>query len=142
MSGPPVVAVLNTNDDVVELLRLALEQAGFVVVSAQVDKIRRGEQRLADFVGEHDPCVIVYDLVPPYDRSWRFLEHVRESPILSGRRFVITSTNVARAIDIIGDAGHVHEIVGKPFDISQIVKAVQRASDGQDRELPPDARTV
>src|SRR5690349_5556470 len=123
MSSTPVVAILNSNDDVVEMLRFALEQAAFVVVSGHVDKIRRGEQRLADFVDEHNPAVIVYDLVPPYDRSWRFLEHLRAGPSLRGRRFVVTSTNVERATEAVGGAEDVYEIVGKPYDINQIIQA-------------------
>jgi DNA-binding NarL/FixJ family response regulator len=136
----PVVAIFNSNDDVVEMLRLALEQAGMVVVSGHIDAVRRGEQRLSDFVEEHDPAAILYDLVPPYDRSWRFLEHLRETPSMRGRRFVITSTNAQRAKDIIG-AEHVYEVVGKPYDIDAIVKAVEAAARGKE-ELPPGARRV
>jgi len=128
MSAPITVAVLNTNDDVVEILRFALENVGFVVVSAHVDAIRRGESSLSDFVAEHDPQVIVYDLAPPYDRRWRFLEHLRQAPNMQGRRFVITSTNAAKAVELSGGARHVYEILGKPYDINAIVKAVQGAA--------------
>ena len=38
----PVVAIINSNDDVVEMLRLSFEQAGFLVVSAHADAIKRG----------------------------------------------------------------------------------------------------
>ena len=141
MSRAPVIAVFNSNDDVVELLRMVLEQAGFVVVSGHVDAIRRGEQRLSDFVDEHDPQVILYDLVPPYDRSWRFLEHVRDSPSMRGRRFIITSTNAARAKEIIGTAEHVYEIIGKPYDIDEIVNATKRAAHRGDT-LSPGARNA
>jgi DNA-binding response OmpR family regulator len=123
MAKLPVAAIFNSNDDVVEMLRLALENAGFVVVSGHIDELKRGEQLLTDFVEEHDPDVVIYDLVPPYERSWRFLEHLRESPTLRNRPFVITSTNAARASQIIGTAQHVHEIVGKPYDIDAIVKS-------------------
>jgi CheY-like chemotaxis protein len=135
----PVVAVFNTNDDIVEMLRIVLEHAGFIVVSAHVDAMRRGEQSLANFVEEHDPELILYDLVPPYDRSWRFLEHLRQTPHLAGRKFIITSTNAARATEIIGNAAHVYEIIGKPYDIDEIVRAAQRAT-GRDSELPPGAK--
>ena len=140
MSIRPVVAIFNSNDDVVEMLRYAFEHAGMVVVSGHIDAIRRGHQRLSDFVQEHNPSVIVYDLVPPYDRSWMFLEHLRDTPSMKGRRFVITSTNAQRATEIIGLAEHVHEIVGKPYDIDAIIRAVQAAADRQ--PLPPDARLV
>lgn len=140
MTRVPAIAVLNSNDDVVELLRMLLEQAGFVVVSAHLDQIRRGEQSLADFLEEHDPELLIYDLVPPYDRSWRFLEHLREGSNMAGRKFIITSTNAARAREIIGSAEHVYEIVGKPYDIDEIVNAVRRAVGGGD--LPEGAKRV
>jgi CheY-like chemotaxis protein len=139
MPGPITVAVLNSNDDVVEMLRFALENVGFVVVSAHIDAIRRGESSLSDFVDEHDSQVIIYDLVPPYDRSWRFLQHLRAAPNLQGRRFVITSTNAQKAIELSGEAQHVYEILGKPYDINAIVRAVQGAAGG---ELPKDLRKV
>lgn len=81
----PVVAVFNSNDDIVEMLRIALERAGLIVVSGDVGAIRRGRQRLSDFVEEHNPAVILYDVAPPYDRSWHFLEHLRQTPGMRGR---------------------------------------------------------
>jgi CheY-like chemotaxis protein len=101
-----------------------------------VAAIRRGEQRLSDFVEEHQPAVILYDLVPPYDRSWLFLEHLREAPSLKGRRFVITSTNAKRAKEIIGTAEHVYEVIGKPFDIDDLVDAVERAATADTGAAP------
>lgn len=137
----PVVAIFNSNDDIVEMLRFALEHAGLIVVSGHVDAIRRGQQRLSDFVEEHNPSVILYDVVPPYDRSWRFLEHLRQTPSLRGRRFVITSTNPQRVREVAGEE-HVLEIVGKPHDLEAIVTTVESATRGQDTRLPPGATQV
>jgi len=138
----PVVAIFNSNDDVVEMLRFALERAGLIVVSGHVDAIRRGQQRLSDFVEEHNPAVILYDVVPPYDRSWRFLEHLRNTPSLRGRRFVITSTNPQRVREVAGEAEHVLEIVGKPYDLDAIVRTVDGAVRGEDTRLPPGTTQV
>jgi len=141
MMEPPVVVILNSNDDVVEMLRLAIEQAHLVAVSASLSAIRRGRQRLTDLVLEHDPQVIVYDLAPPYDRSWRFLEHLRRSPHLHGRNFIVTSANAQRARTIVADAVHVFEIAGRPTDIRDVVNAILRVV-GLGEDLPPEARHV
>ena len=110
------------------MLRLSFEQAGFVVVSAHADAIKRGETNLTDFVKVHKPRVIVFDLVPPYDSSYRFVEHLRETGILDGSRFVLTSTNPKRVQELAGMTEEVFEIVGKPYDLDQITRAVKEAS--------------
>jgi CheY-like chemotaxis protein len=125
----PVVAVINSNDDdVVEMLRLSFEQAGFLVVSAHADAIKRGATNLTDFVRAHKPNVIVFDLVPPYDRSYRFVEHLRGLDLIKGCHFVLTSTNPNRAHELAGTSEEVYEVVGKPYDLEQITRAVKEAS--------------
>jgi response regulator RpfG family c-di-GMP phosphodiesterase len=125
---PPCVAVFNSSDDIVELLRILLEQAGFAVVSGHIDEIKKGKIDLQTFVQQHDPRVIVYDISPPYDRNWTFLEHLRARPPLEGRQFVLTTTNVKWVRECVGPSEHVYEIVGKPLDLDQIVGAVKEAS--------------
>lgn len=124
----PVVAVINSNDDLVEMLRLSFEQAGFLVVSAHVDAIKRGVTNLTDFVRAHKPNVIVFDLVPPYDRSYRFVEHLRGIDALTGCQFVLTSTNPNRVHELAKTSEEVFEVVGKPYDLEQITRAVKEAS--------------
>jgi response regulator RpfG family c-di-GMP phosphodiesterase len=126
---PPVVAVLNTNDDTVELLRVYLESEGYVVISAHLQDLKRGEVSLDDYVAEHDPKVVVFDLAPPYDRSWLFLQHVRNQPSMKGRPFVLTSTNPRRVVEIAQASNEepIHEIIGKPYDLQEIVSAVKSA---------------
>jgi DNA-binding NtrC family response regulator len=125
---PPVVAIFNSNDDLVELLRHVLEHAGFVTVTGHIDDVRRGDLDLVNFVEQHAPNVIVYDLVPPYDRSWNYLYVLRDSKPLRGRPFVLTSVNAARAKEVVGQSEMVYEVVGKPLDLDQVVTAVKEAS--------------
>jgi DNA-binding NtrC family response regulator len=126
---PPVVAVLNTSDDTVELLRVYLENEGYLVISAHLAELKRGEISLETHVAEHDPRVVIFDLAPPYDKSWRLLEHVRNHPSMRGRSFVLTSTNPQRVFEAAGDSNgeSIFEIIGKPYDLTQIVSAVKKA---------------
>jgi DNA-binding NarL/FixJ family response regulator len=127
--APPVVAILNSNDDTVEMLRVMLESEGMVAVSAHVSDMRRGHLDFAGFIAEHDPEVIIYDVVPPYDRSWLFFTHLRAMPTMANRRFVLTSTNPQRVLQVATPEQPVHEIIGKPYDVQIIVDAVKKALD-------------
>lgn len=124
------VAVFNANEDVVELLRLVVQQAGHSVVTAHVPDIKRGELDLAAFVEQHDPAVIVYDIPVPYEQNWNFLKLVREAPVMQQRTFVLTTTHKGNLERLVGPTDAI-EILGKPFDLQQVVEAVNRAVERQ-----------
>jgi DNA-binding NarL/FixJ family response regulator len=130
-AGPTVVAVFNTSDDIVEMLRIALENAGFLVVTGHITDMIRGSFDVQRFVAQHNPRVIVYDIAPPYERNWQFLEHLRHMPDIAHRPFVLTSTHAARVRELarVGDE-MIHEILGKPYDIEEIVEAAKAAAAG------------
>src|SRR5688500_13963465 len=113
--APPVVAILNTNDDAVEMLRMLLETEGMVGVSLHVSDIRRGGVDFVAFLEEHDPKVIILDLPPPYDRSWLMYRHLRALPSAKNRKFVLTSTNPMRLQQIANTDEPVLEVIGKPY---------------------------
>ena len=125
-STPQAVFVVNANDDVVEMLRIILEQAGFVVVSMHVDEIKRGATDFEQFVRQHAPSAIVYDVPPPYERQWHFLQHLRARPFVKNVPFVLTTTNVEQLRRAVGTDEPLCEIVGKPYDLEKIVQAVQQ----------------
>jgi CheY-like chemotaxis protein len=118
---PPTIAILNSNEDTIELLRFYLERAGFNTVAAHVSDIQRGETDLIDFVAKHDPDVIVYDVPPPYDRSWVVAKLLRNT--LKPRKFVYTTTNTELLKKVVPDL-RTYQLVQKPYDFEQIVKAV------------------
>jgi hypothetical protein len=122
----PVVAVINTNPDLVELLKLRIEAAGFVVLFIHVAEIRAGLD-LETVLKQHDPRVIVYDVVPPYERSWRFLQHLRDTSF-SGRQFVLTSPNQRALSKLTGRDEKIYEIIEDGTDIDAIVQAVREAA--------------
>jgi response regulator RpfG family c-di-GMP phosphodiesterase len=123
-----VVAIFNSSEETVDLVKDVLERAGFLVFLGHVMDIRRGNIDLEAFVRQHRPKVIVYDLVPPYEVTWAFLEHLRHNDAMKGVQFVLTSMNAQRVEEIVKPNEHVYEIVGKPADLGEIVRAVKEAS--------------
>jgi DNA-binding NarL/FixJ family response regulator len=126
MPGVPVVAVVNTNPDLVELLKARIEAAGFVVLILHIADIRAGLD-LGAVLTQHEPKVIVYDIVSPFERNWRFFEHLRET-LLRGRRFVLTTPNARALQRLVGRDDAIYEVLDDGTDVDAIVQAVREAS--------------
>ena len=112
----PTIAVFNSSEDTVELLRTVLEAEGFQTVVGHIPDVKKGEMDLIEFVNHHTPAVIIYDISPPYDANWRFLRLVRSVEPLKPRQFVITTTNKPALESLVG-ANDALEIIGKPYDL-------------------------
>jgi len=126
MGNSPVVAVVNTNPDFVELIKVRLEAAGFVVLRIHLADIRGGLD-VGAVLSQHRPQVIVYDVVMPYDRNWRFLQHLRETAFRE-YRFVLTSPNASALARIVGRDEKVYEVLDDGGDIDVLVQAVREAA--------------
>jgi CheY-like chemotaxis protein len=126
-NGDPVVAVINTSQDVVDMLRIALQEAGIIAMTMLTHEIRDGERDLGAFVAEHRPRAIIYDIAPPYEANWRLFQHLLATRSMADIPIVLTTTNVHHVEQLAGSERRVYEIVGKPYDLDQIVRATREA---------------
>jgi len=130
VSDKVIVALFNSNSEVLELLREALQASGYAAVIAHVSEVKSGRLDMIKFVEEHQPEVIVYDIAPPYDTNWTFLRLMRNSKVMQGRAFVVTTTNKRALEELIGP-NDVVELLCKPYDLQQIVDACTAAFEKQ-----------
>jgi DNA-binding response OmpR family regulator len=124
MDKPIVVAVFNTSEDTTDMLRVCLENAGYVVVTAFTNALRDGKVDLDTFMRQHHPAVVVYDIALPYEANWRLFEHIKSTSAARGVQFVLTSTNAAHVRKVAGADHDILEIVGKPYDLQQLTTSV------------------
>ena len=119
-----VIGIINSSQDTVDMLREVLQQQGFTsIVTAHIDEIKRGKLDFVEFVATHNPRVFVYDVSIPYVEN----ELLMKTDFMRSRRVVVTTTN-KRALDsLLGEQTDAIEIIGKPYDIEQVVKAVEMA---------------
>jgi DNA-binding response OmpR family regulator len=116
-----VVAIINSNDDLVALLRETLEDEGFNVAVAHIRDMKAGRENVPAFLRKHEPDVIVYDLAPPYRDNWQFLDLLRKA--FGDRGLVLTTVNRKALTKAVGRVD-VHEIEGRRSDLSRVVRAV------------------
>jgi len=121
------IAVFNSSEDTIEVLKAALEEQGYAVASGHVSDIKKGQIDVIQFVEEHKPDVVIYDVALPYEENWRFLRLLQSSDAMKKLKWVITTTHKRRLQELVGDCGEVYEVVGKPFDMQKIIDAVKAA---------------
>jgi CheY-like chemotaxis protein len=124
---PIVAAIFNTSPDLIDVVRHAFEPAGIVVVSVLTYQIREAHVDLENFLNQHNPDVVVYDIAPPYDANWQLFLHIRSLQAMQGRKIVITAMNKKQVETLAGRDETIYEIVGKPYDLNRIVRAVKEA---------------
>jgi DNA-binding response OmpR family regulator len=134
----PSIVVCNSSPDAIALLTAALSRAGFDVLWVLIPDLRSGRLDIDRFLADHDARVLVYDIAAPYDDNWTFLQQLRSRPSMAGRRFVITSPNAHHVEELAGRDETIYEVVGKPYDLDAITRAVKEAirarqTSGHDR---------
>ncbi len=126
----PLVAIINTSEEVVEFLREAMEQEGYAHVAEAVLTFKRGERDVETFLQRHDPDVVIWDIGFPYEKNWAFFAGLRRAGVFDGRGLVLTTTNKL-ALGSFAEPEAVTEIIDKPFALKTLLDAVAAA-------LPPE----
>jgi CheY-like chemotaxis protein len=122
----PLIAIFNTTPEVIEVLETLMEDEGFNVVSAIVSDFRLGRRDLIQYMKDHDPDIIIYDLPPPYANQLNFLKILQNTRVLQDKKFIFTTTNkAALEKEADGKLGAI-EIIGKPFDLNVLLDAVRK----------------
>lgn len=120
--------MVNSNEDVVEIVAEALREDGHTVVTGHLHEWKRDPARIAAFFRAHRPEVVVYDIAVPYEQDWDFFRHVvRPHPDTRDVRFVLTTTNKRAVQELVGDVDII-EVLAKPYNLEQIAKAVRYGS--------------
>ena len=121
----PVVALFNASDDTVEMVRRMLDAAGVdCLVNCRFADLRKGVVDFPAYLREHDPHVVIFDISPPYEQNWTFFRTFRDDAAMQGRGLVLTTTNKDRLDEVVGHDSRAIEVVGKPYDLQQIMTAI------------------
>ncbi len=116
------VLLVEDNDDVREMMALALQLAGHDVVLA-----RNGGEAMALLHERPRPCVILLDLMMPVMNGWEFRQALHAEPGLRDLPVVIVSALNEELADQIGATAY----LPKPIDIDRMLDIIADHCDGE-----------
>jgi DNA-binding response OmpR family regulator len=125
MSDGPLILLADDDEDILALVKLRLERAGFRVAAA-----RNGEEALA-LARAEQPQIAVLDVMMPRLDGFGVLKALRDDPVLASTPVVMLSARVHA--DDVGrglDAG-ADEYLAKPFRSERLLEVVQKLLEGQ-----------
>jgi DNA-binding response OmpR family regulator len=121
----PTIAVVNSSEDTVDMLRVLLEREGWEVATAHVDDIKRGRTDIVQLMESRDPRVVIWDISPPYEQNWAFLRLLRTSRVMDERTIIVTTTNKPALERFVGPTDAI-EIFTKPYDVDLLIESIGR----------------
>jgi DNA-binding response OmpR family regulator len=122
----PVVAVINTNDDLVQSLRKVLVDEGYYVVTGHIGDLKSGRQDFSAFLNAHRPAAVIYDIAVPYEDNWTFLQTLLKLPETNEPIFVMTTVNKRVLEERVGKTDAIEIKGGHADDFELIVEALAK----------------
>lgn len=118
------VLLVEDNDDVREMMALALQLAGHDVLLAS-----NGRDALDKLKERPRPCVILLDLMMPVMNGWEFREALRAEPALRDVPVIVVSALNQELAEHVGASAY----LPKPIDIDRMLDIVAEHCDDGDR---------
>jgi DNA-binding response OmpR family regulator len=123
MNDRPLILCADDDEDILSLVSLRLERAGFDVV-----KVLDGDAAVAA-ARERRPAVAVLDVMMPKRTGLEVLAEIRADPALRGLKVILLSarvqeSDIERGLDAGADA-----YLAKPFKAQELVAKVQALLD-------------
>ena len=121
------VAVMNSSQEVTTMLTAVIESAGFETCDIFTYKFKYGKVSFEDFIKKNKPDIILYDIAVPYEENYKLFLSLSQNMASSNIPIVLTTTNKQALEKLVGDTG-AHEIIGKPFDLDELINLITKAS--------------
>ena len=131
-AGAPTVLVVDDEDDIRRMLRRVLVERGYHVVEAS-----KGTEAL-QAVREHSPDLILLDAMLPEIHGFDICRRIKGSQKYGHIPIIMVSAIYRgwRFAEDLRQSFGVHAFIEKPFKITDVLAAIERALEGQPTDPP------
>jgi len=119
VSEKPLILCADDDEDILSLIGLRLERAGYEVLTA-----RDGSEAIAA-ARERRPAVMVLDVMMPRLKGDEALRELRADPALRDMKVILLSTRVQESDVERGFAAGADAYLTKPFKSSELVGKIE-----------------
>jgi DNA-binding response OmpR family regulator len=124
---PAKILIVDDDPDMVELLRMALTEAGYSACSAAT-----GTEALAE-AQRSSPDLVVLDLLLPEMNGFNVCENLRRNPATASVPIIMITVLPGQFPRLAGMEAGVNAYVNKPFQTQELVSCVNGLLRGSDR---------
>jgi two-component system phosphate regulon response regulator PhoB len=124
VSSRPLVLCADDDEDILSLVGLRLELAGF-----EVRKVRDGDEAVAA-VREQPPDVAVLDVMMPRRNGFEVLAELRADAQFDAVKVILLSARVQQADVEQGLRAGADAYLAKPFKANELISTIERVLSG------------
>ncbi len=125
MSEQPLIAVVDSDDDVAEAVCDLLRAKGYRAIGSVLRDFATPESTAAWFQ-EHDVDAILYEIAPPYEESLARFERIRRVVAPAGQKAVLHTASLETLKEYDHPPGVVQHL-NRPPNLGVLLDAIRKA---------------
>ncbi len=124
------ILVADDNPNIVRVIQVSLELEGYQTILAY-----DGEEALEKAI-QHQPCLIILDLLMPKKNGWQVLERLKINPVTSNIPVIVLTAMGQKEDQKKGWELGVSDYITKPFNPMRLLEVVNRTLKPRSRAAP------
>ena len=125
------IAVLNSSKEITDVVSQIFRAEGFSTSTSFTYLYKNNEEAFDNFLKKNKPSVIIYDVALPYEQNYELFRSLSKRDLAKDIPIILTTTNKKALESLVGKT-KTYELIGKPYDLKEIVNAVRRVLKAQE----------
>lgn len=131
----PLVGIINTDDDLISLMKMVIEEQGFRTKTEKLTRLREDPSGYLEFLRKYDPQVLV--IIVPNPVHCPFIQQQILDPEESQDRGIVLASAWPEDVNRQFISKKPLQYVGLPFEYDDLVRIVTKSYELHKGIIPP-----